>query len=130
MANRDWVETSVASPYGKASRWQVIWQRLSVRLLLFLGILVFFTAVGVDSLQQAMAADMAIEAIAPVTSSSMNSFHLELENDHAIESADRAGTYLEFDPETSQRLRHSDLLSSQLIRSRLTSAHLFPSLNR
>ena len=130
MANRDWVKASLINPSGGASQWQSIWQRFSVRLLLVLGILVFFAAVGVDSLQQAMAADMTMSAIAPGTSSPMNSLQLELESDLVHESVDRAGTYLEFDPKTSQRLRHSDLLSSQLTRSRLTSAHLFPNLDR
>ncbi|RZM75397.1 hypothetical protein [Leptolyngbya iicbica] len=121
MVDHTGVGASSARSGHRVTPWQGLWQRLSMRLLLLLGIVVFGAAVGVDSLQQAIAADMTVDAIAPNLVSPM------VGENHPDGSASLAGTYLEFDAETAQRLQRSDLLSSRLTRSRLTSAHLFAS---
>lgn len=102
---------------------KVVIRRLSVPLMLLLGLFVFFTAVGFDSLQQAAAADMPGQQIAPLqTALASPSQPSPAANANA--AIEVAGTYLEFDEATAQRLSHSDLIGSHLTRSRLTSSHL------
>lgn len=115
----------IPSPASKEATWlRVLWRRLSVRLLLFLGVLVFFTAVGIDSLQQASAADMsgqsnsAWEAVPALVSSST-------EMNLPESPINLSGTYLEFNAERAERLQRSHLLSSHLTRHHLTGSHLF-----
>jgi len=110
--------------------WSRIWQRLSVRLWLILGIVVFGAIVSVDSLQQAVAADMAVDTIAPVNPAALNVVSAVAASDRSERAVDDTGTYLEFNTETAQRLQHSDLLGPQLTRSRLTRAHLFSTPTR
>ena len=124
------VEASSASVHGGVMRWPRIWQRFSVPLLLVLGIVVFCAAVGVDSLQQAVAADMVVDAIAPTNISSLKAVSPVAASDRSDRAVNYPGTYLEFNTETAQRLQHSDLLGPQLTRSRLTRAHLFPTPTR
>jgi hypothetical protein len=124
------VKASSAPVAGRGMPWPRIWQRLSVRLLLVLGIVVFCAAVSVDSLQQAVAADMAVDAIAPTNPAAVNAVSPVAASDRSDRAVDDTGTYLEFNTETAQRLQHSDLLGPQLTRSRLTRAHLFPTLTR
>jgi len=97
-------------------------RQLSLPLVMLLGLFVFFTAVSVDSLQQASAADMSSQAMTTVQTpaSSATGFSSRVAPSHATV----AGTYLEFNEATAHRLSHSDLVGSHLTRSRLASAHL------
>ena len=105
-------------------RLRAIWHRLTVRFVLLLGVIIFLTAVGIDSFHhQASAADMGFTGV-PV--STMPALKVTQNGLSAEPSATTADTYLEFDSETAERLGHSHLTSASLTRSRLTSAHLFP----
>ena len=103
---------------------RAIWQRLSVRFVLLLGLLVFLTAVGVDSLQEASAADLSTEYLgwgtAPASAVSES-------NSLKAKSLRRLSqkSYLEFDAAIADRLGHSDLTCASITRNRLTRAHLF-----
>lgn len=103
----------------------MIWRRLSVRLLLLLGVVVFLTAVGIDSFQQASAADMSGQKNAASGNVSPVLVAPWSEIEHSDTAVDITGTYLQFDAETASRLQRSDLLGPHLTRSRLTSSHLF-----
>jgi hypothetical protein len=107
---------------------KVLGRRLSVTLMMLLGLLVFCTAVGIDSLQQAAAADMPAQSLAPLRTTApvapLRSSPLSHPRQSISKSINFTGTYLEFDEATAQRLSHSDLVGSQLTRSRLTSSHL------
>lgn len=108
-----------------ASSWlKTLWHRLTVRFVLLLGILVFLTAVGFDSLQQASAADMPIERLSLTTHLSPST---EANHSPRVTTQQRMApkTYRDFDAQTANRLGHSDLTSASMTRSRLTSSHLF-----
>lgn len=112
------------------SWWKTLWHRLTVRFVLLLGIVVFVTVVGFDSLQQASAADMPRERLSPVTSASPTA--LSDRPPHAKTQPQQMSdkSYLTFDASTASRLSHSDLTSASMTRSRLTSSHLFTSYAR
>lgn len=100
-------------------------RRLSAPLVLLLGLLVFLTAVGIDSLQQAAAADLPRQPLATLQSAPRPTPpRLVATSQLPAVAKEATGTYLEFDEATAQRLGHSDLLGSHLTRSRLTSSHL------
>ncbi len=121
---------SISSNLPSQFSWlKVVWHRFSVRLLLVLGVMIFFTVVAVDSLQPATAADMTGQA-SPLRDAAVTSSSSVVELESADAPLDVSGTYLEFNTETAHRLQHSDLLSPQLTRSRLTRAHLLPSSQR
>ena len=123
--HQDAVEIPACTTTGGTSLWlQALWRRLTVSFVLLLGVAVFLTAVGIDSLQQASAADMSSptapsgELSRAVNSSSM----IEVSGTNQPTTA---GSYLEYDLETANRLRHRVLTSASLTGSRLTSSHLF-----
>ena len=99
-------------------------RRLSVPLALLLSLLVFLTAVGIDSLQQAAAADMTRQSTAFLQANIQQAAAQSAFVPNANRGADVTGTYLEFDETTASRLGRSDLIGSQLTRSRLTRSHL------
>ena len=106
------------------TRLQQLWHRVTVRLVLLLGIVVFFAAVGIDSLQQASAADMPTDQLRVVTMTASP----ERPSAGVTPQAEVSpSSYLDFDVETARRLGHSDLTSASMTRSRLTSAHFFTS---
>ncbi|MDB9528857.1 hypothetical protein PN498_22885 [Oscillatoria sp. CS-180] len=107
--------------------WVALWHRLTLRLVLVLGVVVFLTAVGIDSLHQAAAADMPKVSIEgnPVPSAKT----VNPSSAANIKQTSRA-SYLTFDAETAHKLGHSDLTSASLTRSRLTSSHLFTPYGR
>ncbi|MBF2077235.1 MAG: hypothetical protein IGR76_01615 [Synechococcales cyanobacterium T60_A2020_003] len=97
---------------GKAVRW---------RVALLVGIVIFAIAVGIDSFQhQASAAGMSADGVAEM---SLTTAKIERQS-FATPTSSRH-TYLEYDPNTAERLSHSDLTSAMMTRSRLTSAHFF-----
>lgn len=103
---------------------RVLWHRLTVRFVLLLGILVFLTAVGIDSLQQALAVDMSAELPNVSELSSLASSDIAAATSNSQVQAVKS-TYLNFNDETARRLKHSDLVSSSMTRSRLTHSYLF-----
>jgi hypothetical protein len=109
----------------KSDSWlQTLGHRLTVRLVLLLGVVVFLTAVGIDSLQQASAADMPNPHPTPVTIDAA----IMTRRPQTSQVAPHQGvqkSYWEFDREIANRLEHSDLTRASLTRSRLTSSHLF-----
>lgn len=116
---------------GHLNSWlKTLWHRLTVRFVLLLGIVVFVTVVGFDSLQQASAADMPKERLSLVTAALPSALderapHAETQHQQRPEKS-----YLTFDATTASRLSHSDLTSASMTRSRLTSSHLFTSYAR
>ncbi|MGD1929185.1 MAG: hypothetical protein ACFB12_09750 [Leptolyngbyaceae cyanobacterium] len=115
----------VAIGTAQPSLWlRSLWRRLTVSLMLLLGVAVFMTAVGIDSRQQAAAADISSatgpsrEFVRTVNSNSVTA---------AVVSrpSSVAGSYREYDAETANRLRHGALTSASLTASRLTRSHLF-----
>lgn len=113
--------TNVASP----NLWlRALWRRLTVSFVLLLGMAVFMTAVGIDSRQQASAADMSSatepsrEFVRTVNSNSVAAVLVS-------HPPSVAGSYREYDAETANRLRHGALTSASLTASRLTKSHLF-----
>lgn len=101
-----------------------LWHRLTVRFVLLLGIVVFLTAVGVDSLQQASAADMSTERLKMVTAGSSPALDQQSSHEPKQRQVPQK-SYLDFDAQTATRLSHSDLTGASMTRSRLTSSHLF-----
>ena len=113
--------TNVAQP----SLWlRPLWRRLTVSFVFMLGVAVFMTAVGIDSRQQASAADMSSatgpsqELVRTVNSSSVTATLVS-------HPPSVVGSYREYDAETANRLRHGALTSASLTASRLTKSHLF-----
>lgn len=109
-------------------------KRLALRFILLVGLAVFLTAVGFDSLHQASAADMTINRTeSNAVMASMDS-RIGLESQPPEPSTATVtatpSSYLSFDAETATRLSHSDLTSASMTRSRLTSSHLFPRIPR
>jgi len=106
---------------------KTLWHRLTVRFVLVLGIVVFVTVVGFDSLQQASAADMPREHWSLVNAASPTALsdrapHAKTQHQQMPEKS-----YLTFDASTAKRLSHSGLTSASMTRGRLTSSHLFTS---
>jgi len=101
-----------------------LWRRLSLPLVLLLGLFVFLTAVGIDSLQQAAAADMSGQSLHTAQAAAASPRWSARQVTPAQPAPNLAGTYLEFSETTAKRLSHSDFVGSQLTRSRLTSSHL------
>ena len=102
--------------------------RLTVRIALLIGVIVFVATVGIDSSQhQASAADMGITRVSasPALSTPKASPPKSAPHQAVSGETNSAATYLEFNAETAARLSRSDLTSASLTRSRLTSSHLF-----
>lgn len=119
-------QPTVGSGYmTRPSDWlKALWRRLTFGFVLLLGVAVFLTAVGIDSLQQASAADMS-SATDP---SRELPFAVNLSSSPEMSGANQpstTGSYLEYDAATANRLRHRVLTSASLTESRLTSSHLF-----
>lgn len=94
-----------------------LFQVIDIRLAIVIGITVFLLAVGVDSSgNPASAADYA--------PSEATDFPLAAEGVSTAKT-EYATTYLDYDPQTASRLRHSEVTSAALTTSRLTRAHFF-----
>lgn len=112
-----------------------IWERLSLRAVFVMSLGVFLTtlALGAAFQDQASASDLQAPTLqASVAARSQSAslpesivFSMADVSDPSPQSLEADETYLEFDPETAERLSHSDLTSATLTRSRLTSAHFF-----
>lgn len=101
-------------------------RRIGMSLMLLIGGALFLTAVAFDSLHQASAADMSPPV--PIASRAQGVFTVKVPSRSVSKAASVAShpdSYLDFNSETAERLRQSDLLAPQLTRPRLTSAHLF-----
>jgi hypothetical protein len=106
------------------SQLQALWHRFTVRFVLLLGIVVFLTAVGFDSLQQASAADLPTERLGLAATAPRLALVSRSARSNAQRSQKPQKSYLSFDAATANRLSHSDLTSASMTRSRLTSSHL------
>ncbi|NER78646.1 MAG: hypothetical protein F6K42_03530 [Leptolyngbya sp. SIO1D8] len=116
------VEGSSADPESSLHWLMALWRRLTLRLVLLLGVLVFLVVVSIDSLHQASAADMGIVSLQTATASPTDK-SAQMDKKAKSRMAERP-SYLEFDAEIAERLRHSDLIGASLTRSRLAGAHL------
>lgn len=108
-------------------------KRLALRFILLVGLAVFLTAVGFDSLHQASAADITINQMEPNATTASTASRIGLkapQSESVTAAATTASSYLSFNAETATRLSHSDLTSASMTRSRLTSSHLFPRIPR
>lgn len=104
----------------------LLWRRVTVRLALVIGIVLFLTAVAIDSFHQAAAADMSpsvSDAFQMTTVVVEQPLPRGIEGHGAI--AQPPETTWEFDAQVAHRLRHSDLTRASLTRSHLTRSHLF-----
>ena len=136
MATVDNEESSI-NMRGLTNFLSVLQQRFAVRLVLLLGIIVFVTAVSIDSFQhQAVAADIRTstselstfplsQKFSPDGLTTVSSGSDRKHSGAADTYPFTEETYLDFDAKTAERLGHSDMLGASLTRSRLTHAHLF-----
>lgn len=104
----------------------LLWRRVTVRLALVIGAVLFLSVVAIDSFHQAVAADMSHPVSERFQISAMaveQQLSMEIEGHGAI--AQPPETTWEFDAQVAHRLRHSDLTRASLTRSHLTRSHLF-----
>jgi hypothetical protein len=103
-------------------------QRLALRFVLVVGLVIFLAVVGIDSWHQASAADMTA-APHDVTATMESGPRQANVSGHQLDTlairADLAPSDWRFNVATAERLGHPDLTSARLTRSRLTTAHLF-----
>lgn len=119
-------EDPVSQAANFSSRLEALLNRLSVRTVVLIGIVLFFAAVSVDSLQQALAADMGNKPLRAIAlSANVETATAEAGSPASLVGRDYPESYLTFDAGTASRLSRSDLTSAHLTRSRLTSAHFF-----
>lgn len=103
---------------------------IDARLVLCLGVAIFFLAVGVDSSgNYATAADLGAVSVVKEASVGLGDLvaaptRIAPDLKSGAQQPDEA-SYLEFDPEIANRLSHGELTRAVLTGSHLTRAHFF-----